>query len=401
MQQTGVFQSITIQVTTWGRLVATAGAHMTEHLYVGVTTVILPVMATALGLNLSQVGLLVSARSLVAGFSNIPSGVLADLVNKRSVLLGLSLAILGLSTLLMSYARDFWTLLLFMGLSGIGAGGFHPQSLAILSSAYRDRRALALGVHDSAGNLGEVLAPLTIGFLLTSMDWRSTLQIWAIPGLAIGLSYALLSRETNDSALPRAKWGRSMWEDVITNRAVLGVFLISVFRTMGQVALVTFLPLYLTLGLKLSVGTMGFYVSLLFLFAGMAPSISGWASDRMGRVPMMIAGSALSAISIATIPYLSAGLPLALGCAVVGIALWALRPVIFAAAMEVTPLQLAGSLVGFIFTGNMGLSFIAPILVGMVGDAYGLERALVFIAVFPLLACLIALTPLVRKRKEI
>jgi MFS family permease len=370
---------------------------MTEHLYVGIITVVLPVIATALGLSMAQVGFLVSARSLVAGISNIPSGLLADSTGRRSALLGLCLILIGLSSFLMSFALDFWTLLSLMAFGAIGAGGFHPQSLAILSAAYRDRRALAVGVHDSSGNLGEVLAPLTIGAILSYMDWRSTLQFWAIPGLAIGLSYALFCPETNGSPLPRARLGRSLWQDVLTNRAVFGMLLISVFRTMGQTALLAFLPLYLTLHLKLSVGTMGMYISIVFLFAGIAPSLSGWFSDRVGRAPMMTIGSALSAASITLIPFLSPGVPLAVGCALVGTMLWALRPVIFAAAMEVVPPQLAGSLVGFLFTGNMGLSFIAPILAGVIADAYGLGMALAFIGIFPLLACIVTLGPLMAR----
>jgi len=388
MAQTGISQTVAIQASTWGRLVATCVAHTTEHLYVGVNTVVLPVMATALGLSMSQVGLLVSVRSLVAGFSNIPSGLLADLINRRSLLLGLSLIVIGLSSLLMSFASGFWALLFLMGFGAIGAGGFHPQSLAILSSAYSDRRALALGFHDSSGSLGEVLAPLTIGFLLTTVDWRSVLQIWAVPGLVAGLSYALFCPEINGSPIPRARWKRSLWEDVITNRAVFGMFLISAFRAMSQTALIAFLPLYLTVQLGLSVAAMGLYVSMLFFFAGLAPVCSGWLSDRIGRMPLMMAGCALSAAFIAILPYLSPGVPLMAGCAAVGTALWALRPIIFAATMEVTPPQLAGSLVGFLFTGNMGLSFIGPILTGVIADAYGLGISVAFIGIFPLLACL-------------
>ena len=42
----------------------------------------------------------------------------------------------------------------------MGGGGFHPQSLSILTAKYRDKRAFALGVHDSSANLGEVIGPL-------------------------------------------------------------------------------------------------------------------------------------------------------------------------------------------------------------------------------------------------
>lgn len=394
MQQMNASRTLETEVYSWGRLVTTSLAHLTEHLYVGIMTVVLPVIATALGMNMAQAGFLVSARSLVAGLSNLPSGLLADLINRRSLLLGLALILLGLSSWLMSLAPDYWVLLGFMVLGAIGAGSFHPQSLTILSAAYRERRALALGVHDSSGSFGEVVAPLTIGALLTYTDWRTTLQIWAIPGLAVGLLYALFSAEIIAVPSSRARFKRSLWEDVITNRVVFGMFLISAFRAMGQTTLLGFLPLYLTLGLKLPVGAMGFYISLLFFFGGIAPSISGWLSDRIGRVTMMIWGSALSAVAIALLPLLSPGIALGAGCSAVGALLWALRPVIFAAAMEAAPPQLGGSLVGFIYTGNMGLSFVAPILAGLVADAYGLAVALALVGVFPLFACLVAISSL-------
>lgn len=48
MEQT---DTIKLFASTWGRLAATSVAHMTEHLYVGVITVALPVIASAMGLS--------------------------------------------------------------------------------------------------------------------------------------------------------------------------------------------------------------------------------------------------------------------------------------------------------------------------------------------------------------
>ena len=389
-------QTLTLQATSWNRLATTAVAHTTEHLYLGIITVVLPVMASAMGFSMAQAGFLVSARSLVAGSCNLPSGFLADLTKRRSLLLGLCLVLIGSSSLLMSFAPSYWPLLAFMAIGGIGAGSFHPQSIAILSAAYRERRALALGVHDSAANLGEVVAPLTIGLLLTYTDWRTTLQIWAVPGLVVGLSYALFCPEVNHGENHRERLKRRVWEDVVKNRGVLGMFFVSVFRAMGQSALTVFLPLYMTLHLKLSVSVMGFYISSLFFFAGIAPSFSGWLSDRVGRMPLIVTGSALAALTVVALPHLPPGIPLGVGCALVGIMLWALRPIIFAAAMETAPPQLAGTLVGFLYSGNMGLSFLAPIAAGFVADVYGLPAAVTFIGIFPLLACIVTLSPLMR-----
>lgn len=385
-----VAQSIRIQTDLWGRLATTSIAHFTEHIYVGIIAVVLPVMSAGLGLTTAQAGFLVGIRSLVAGAANIPSGLLADLSGRRSVLLGACLILLGLGSLLMSFAGSFAALMLCISINAVGAGGFHPQSLSILSARYPDHRGLALGVHDSTGNLGEILGPATIGILLGVMDWRGTLVVWAVPGLAIGAAYALFCPEIQSNRLSRRHLSRAFYRDIVTNRAVLVVFLISVFRTMGQTALLPVLSFYLYESLGLSSGAVGLYFSILLLFAAAAPSFSGWVGDRLGRKPMLVWGLAISALSIAALPLLPPGAPLALGLGAVGVALWALRPIIFASAMEVAPREVAGTLVGFLFTGNMGLSFISPILAGIIADSYGMSAGLAFIGLFPLLGCVAA-----------
>jgi FSR family fosmidomycin resistance protein-like MFS transporter len=384
-------QTVGLQATSWNRLAATAAAHTTEHLYIGVTTVVLPVIAATMGLSMAQAGSLVSARYLVAGVANLPSGFLADTVKRRHILLGVCLVFLGVGSLLMSFASSFWPLLVFMAIGGLGSGSFHPQSIAILSSAYEKRRALALGVHDSAANLGEVIAPLTIGMLLTHTDWQTTLQAWAVPGIIVGISYALFCPETDHAADREKRLKKIVWQEVVKNRSVLVMFFVSVFRTLGQSGLMVFLPLYLTLHLNLSVGVMGFYISTLFFFAGISPTFSGWLSDRIGRVRLIVAGSALAALAVMALPHLAPGIPLGIGCALVGGLLWALRPVIFAAAMELAPPALAGTTVGFLYSGNMGLSFLSPLTAGLIADAYGLPAAVTFIGIFPLLASLVPL----------
>lgn len=391
MPTTTIAQTLRVKTDLWGRLATTCVAHFTEHIYVGIIAVVLPVMSASLGLNTAQAGFVVGVRSLVAGASNIPSGLLADLNGRRSVFLGICLILLGLGSFLMSFSMGFGSLVLFISVTAIGAGGFHPQSLSILSARYPDHRALALGVHDSSGNLGEILGPATIGILLGVMDWRGTLQVWAIPGLLIGVVYALFCTEIHKNTMSKRNLSRALWRDIATNRPVLVVFIVSVFRTMGQTALLPVLSFYLYQSLGLSSGTVGLYFSTLLLFAAAAPSFSGWAADRFGRKPLLVWGLAVSAIAIAVLPALPAGIPLAMGLAVAGVALWALRPIIFASAMEVAPPQIAGTLVGFLFTGNMGLSFISPILAGIVADSYGMGAGLAFIGIFPLIGCLVAL----------
>jgi MFS family permease len=362
---------------------------MTEHLFNGVIAVILPLITASLGLSLAQAGVLASARTLAAGVASFPSGFFADLASRRSVLLGLCIGMIGLATLGLSASYTFPALLIFMAMAGFGGGWFHPQSLAILSAKYREQKAFALGVHDSSANLGEVVGPLAIALLLSFFDWRTALQIWAIPGILIGFLYALLGAE-GGLAVPRARdYRKAVWEDVVKNRAVFGLVMVSTLRAMGQTALAVFLPLYLSLHLKLSVGVVGAYTSILFLFAGVAPAVVGWISDRFGHKRLIVVFSLLSMVVIVAIPYLGSGLALGAGMGALGALLWALRPVIVSAAMSSAPQHLSGSIVALIYGANMGVSFLAPILAGVVADQYGLPMALTAIAAFPLLAAVI------------
>lgn len=384
-------QTLPVPFATWGRLAANSAAHMTEHLFNGVIAVILPLITASLGLSLAQAGALASARTLLAGIASFPSGFFADLASRRNILLGLCIAMIGLGSFGLSMSSSFPALLIFMAVAGFGGGWFHPQSLAILSTRYQDKRAFALGVHDSSANLGEVIGPLSLGFLLAFFDWRTTLQIWAIPGLTIGLLYALFGTE-GDLATPRGRdYRRALWDDVLKNKAVFGLVAVSTLRAMGQTALSAFLPLYLSLHLNLAAGVAGAYMSVLFLFAGIAPAFVGWISDRFGHKLLIVVFSILSVITIITIPYLGSGLVLTAGLGALGALLWALRPVIISAAMAAAPQHLTGSIVAVIFGANMGVSFLAPIMAGLIADRFGLPMAVTAIAIFPLLASVISM----------
>jgi MFS transporter, FSR family, fosmidomycin resistance protein len=110
-------------------LAANSSAHLTEHLFNGIIAVILPLITSSLGLSLAQAGMLASARTLMAGAASFPSGFFADLARRRNLLLGLCIGMIGLASLGLSTVSSFPLLLIFMGLSGLGGGGFHPQSL--------------------------------------------------------------------------------------------------------------------------------------------------------------------------------------------------------------------------------------------------------------------------------
>ena len=189
-------------------------------------------------------------------------------------------------------------------------------------------------MHDSSANLGEVIGPLAIGLLLAFFDWRTTLQIWALPGLVIGVLYAVFGGEGEINTPRPRDYRRAVWNDVLRNPVIFALAAVSTLRAMGQTALAAFLPLYLSLHLQLSAGVAGAYMSVLFLFAGMAPAVVGWVSDRFGHKRLVVIFSLLSAVTIGAIPHLGSGFVLGAAMGALGALLWALRPVIVSAALK-------------------------------------------------------------------
>jgi MFS family permease len=217
-------------------------------------------------------------------------------------------------------------------------------------------------------------------------------MIWAIPGIVVGLAYALWGVEGVVLAPRRRDYRRAVWNDVLKNRAVCALVAVSTLRAMGQTALASFLPLFLSLHLQLPAALAGAYMSILFLFAGIAPAFVGWLSDRFGHRLLIATFSLLSGAAVLSIPYLGAGAILVAGLGLLGLLLWALRPVIVSAAMSAAPQDLSGSIVAFIYGANMSASFLAPLAAGIIADAYGLPVALLAIAALPLSAALLTLS---------
>jgi MFS transporter, FSR family, fosmidomycin resistance protein len=213
-----------------------------------------------------------------------------------------------------------------------------------------------------------------------------------MPGLVVGFGYMIWGAES-ESPSPRARdYRRAIWNDVLKNRSVCALVTVSTLRAMGQTALASFLPLFLSLHLNLPAASAGAYMSILFLFAGIAPAFVGWISDRFGQRLLIMVFSFISGILVFSVPSLGSGVLLGVGLALLGAFLWALRPVIVSAAMSAAPLELSGSIVAFIYGANMSVSFLAPLLAGLIADTYGLPAAIMSIAFFPIAAAVLTLS---------
>lgn len=352
---------------------------------------LLPYLVKELGLTYSQAGFLITIRAAANLLVNIPAGMLVDIIGKKALLMALALLATGVPYFLVGVSHTFFWVALFMAFVGVGNYLWHPAAISTLSEKYPDKRGFAIAIHAVGPNIGESLAPLVVGILLLSLSWRSVLFLNLIPGIVIALVLWKFLFARLDSRAERKK-GISPGEylvgmkKVAQNPSILLLVLIAGMRSMTQQGLHTFLPIYLTNELGLSSAVAGLYLSVTQTAGMIGTPIAGGISDRSGRKRVLTAGLFSTSIALVVLAYFQLTWLFITGLALLGFFLYAVRPVIWAWVLDLSPKELGGSMVSF-FSGSQSLlSSLSPVICGFIADRWGILTAFYFLAATVLLA---------------
>jgi FSR family fosmidomycin resistance protein-like MFS transporter len=368
--------------------------HSLTHWYPATFYLLLPIIGKELGLSYSQIGLIISFQFFSSMVSNLPSGMVVDLIGRKNLLMAISLFWVGFPYFLMSFTHSYWMLLLCVALVGIGNNLWHPTAIPTLSQRFPTRKGFVLSIHGMGANLGDALAPLAIGVLLTYLSWREVVVINVIPGLLISglLMYFLrnlyiqakhkvdLSAEAEVNKTTGIK---NYWKGLrllVRNRNLLVISISSGFRSMTQSALLTFLPIYLVFELKFSDWWLGFSLFALQFSGLIAAPLGGYFSDKIGRKKIVMSSMAMTAVVLIIMASSGESKMFVFFISLLGFFLFAIRPVMQAWLMDTTPKNMAGTTIGVLFGVQSLFSSISPLMAGIIADKYGLFATFYFVA---------------------
>ncbi len=367
-----------------------SAGHGLTHWYTATFYLLLPLIGKELGLSYTEIGLIMTTQHLVGAISNLPGGMFVDMVGKKGYLMAASLFWVGFPYALMSLTHNFWMLLVCVTLVGIGGNIWHPAAIPTLALRYPERKGLVLSFHGMGGNLGEAIAPVVIGALLAWMSWRAVVVVNVVPGLVMAVLILVLlgafSISTNRDDAGSAPADRSFkkyllgFAGLLKNRGLVLVSFGAAFRTMTQVGLLTFLPVYLAYELGYSPLITGVCLTLLQVAGFVAGPVAGHLSDKMGRRRIVMSSMALTGVTILGMALAGKSAWFILFVALVGFFLYAMRPVLQAWAVECTPRHLAGSGVGLQFAVTAIGGSVSPLIFGMIADQYDIYTGFLFLA---------------------
>lgn len=367
-----------------------SSGHAFTHWYTATFYLLLPLIGTELGLSYTEIGLIITTQHAVGAISNLPGGMIVDMVGKKGYLMAISLFWVGFPYALMSLTRDYWMLLVFVTLVGIGNNLWHPAAIPTLAYRYPERKGLVISVHGMGGNVADGLAPLVIGALLAWFSWRTVVVINVVPGLVMAAmilimlgAFSVASSHDDVNAAGKSSGMRAYFRgfaSLLRNRELMLVSIGSAFRTMTQVGLLTFLPVYLAYEMQYSPFIVGVSMTVMQVAGFAASPIGGHLSDRMGRKRIVMSSMVLTGVTIILMALAGKSFAFVLFIALVGFFLYAMRPVLQAWAVEATPRHLAGSGVGLQFGLQAVGAAIAPAIFGIIADASDIYTAFYWLA---------------------
>ncbi|MBI4985027.1 MAG: MFS transporter [Rhodocyclales bacterium] len=320
----------------------------------------------------AQLGSLAATYFYIYTLMQVPTGVLADTLGPRRLLVWGGL-VAGGGSLLFGLAPSFELAFAGRTLVGLGVSVTFIAMLKLIATGFEEGRfATLVGFSMLIGNFGSILAGAPLAWAAQAAGWRAVFVVVGVLSFAIALGSRVWVAETPAGKVDRTAWlggligvlkNRSTWPGFFMNTGLAGAF----FGFAGLWAV----P-YLTQVHGMSRNTASTHVSVYFLGFALGCLVWGRLSDAIGRrKPVMLAVSGVHVLGWLVWLAVDA-LPLAATfalCGAMGL-VTAGFTLSWAAAKEVNPPPLAGMATSVVNVGVfLGPAILQP-LVGWVMERH-------------------------------
>lgn len=326
------------------------------------------------GLDYTQSGFVISAFILAYGMGQVPAGLLGDRVGPR-ILITTGILGVALAGLLVGLSHTYLTMIVFLVLMALLAGGYHPAVPPLISASVKpENLGRALGLHMIGGGVSFFLAPLMAAGIGATWGWRGAFITLAVPTAAFGvLLYVLLGQRLVAKKVQSqtTKTYDEETPDPRRFRRLAYIIFLSTFTHAVLYSTISFVPLFLVDHFLIPKATAAALIAIIYSAGLWVGPIGGYLSDRWGRVPVIltvctITGPLIYLLNLA--PY-RWGIVLLL--LVMGITIYVRMPVAEAYIVGQTSQRRRSTVLGIYFFGNMEGGGVLTLIMGYLIDQYG------------------------------
>lgn len=369
-------------------LAAFSVAHFAHHVTNSLLSALLPFIRDAFALSYTDAGFAVSAYTIASGVSNAPLGVVADRMGARRVIVW-GLVLIGLASVAIGLAGEYWQLLAFLMVMGIASGTYHAPASALIAELFSARRGMAMGTHTTAGHLSFFIAPLLAGIVAATGSWRTPYIAFAIAPIACAfLLWRIAPMGTRSTG--RHGWLATVSDIGMVARRVGPLVSLSILFQVVISAAMAFLSLYLVDARGISPGVAAALFGVPQLAGLIGAPMAGTLSDRYGRRIVLLLGLALmgpAAWALTVVPNELVFLPLL----VIGVSFSIRATTTEVLIVDNTPPERRSTVLGTYYLVNQPVGGVAAPIFGAVAGAIGISVAYGWLAVIFLVLSAIAL----------
>lgn len=392
-----------------------SAAHALVHAFELTYAAVLAILIIEFESGLFLLGVLAWASAFAFGAAALPAGILADRLGSKSLLSICFLASAGFSVLV---ALSPSVYVLTVGLVGLGLsiGLYHPAGLALISRGVRTR-ALGMGYHGMAGNLGIAMTPFMAAGVASLINWRASYILLAILAIVLLVimhispvqeqgDYKNEERSKGLSGVKGEGSRKGLFAFALSKRdkeelrpllvpliALYLAFMLSGFIYRGMI---TFLPFYIKERVNVDiwgidpVAVAGAFATIALLFGVVGQYVGGSLAHRI-QMERIIVPVAVMITLLLLLMGVMEGVVLMVAAAALAFFYFMGQPVYNTLVAAYTPPAMQGRSFGISFFATFGLGSFAGIFGGFIAQETETRWVFISLAGFGLMALALAI----------
>ena len=149
-------------------------------------------------------GKVMAAFMWIYGFCSPISGIIADRMNRKWLIVG-SLIVWSTVTLLLGYATTFHEVYVLRAIMGVSEALYIPAALSLIADYFTGKQlSLAIGIHMTGLYMGQAIGGFG-AFVAEQLSWQATFHWFGIIGIAYAVVLVAFLYEKRVEAAPKEK----------------------------------------------------------------------------------------------------------------------------------------------------------------------------------------------------
>lgn len=358
----------------------------------GIVAPVLPQFARSFDVSVAAAAVVVSAFAFTRLLFAPLSGWLVERMGERRTYI-LGILIVAASSAACAFAQNYWQLLLYRGLGGIGSTMFTVAAMGLLiRMAPPQARGRVSSLYAGSFLLGNIAGPV-VGGLLAGFGMQLPFLVYAgalvlvallvatmLPAVVAVPAHLRAASASKQPALPlRAALALPAYRAVLTSGFANGWSAFGI-----RMALV---PLFATAALGAGPEVAGISLAVFAIGTGVALTFSGKLADAWGRKPMILAGLTVNGLAMGVLGFTGNEFWFFVVSALAGLGSGLMGPAQQATVADVIGNNRSGGkvLATFQMSSDLG-AIVGPIAAGILVDSFSYGPAFAMATAIALLS---------------